>query len=129
MFEGGAKVIHSSQVNTHFLGCTSLPPVISIYARSKPLQVATHLIEKIQKVWQEKSQGAKKIFVIGANPNVKDHHIWDYITKSQAILYYVGNETAFENYTQKYRSSKNNIFINNTFIDSFNNLLGLITES
>ena len=47
-------------------------------------------------------------------------------TSSQATLYYIGSETAFNVYTQKCRRSKENVFISNTFRDSFEDLLSLL---
>ena len=73
-FEGGIKIIHPSHVYSHFSGSTSLPPIMSIYAKNKPLQVSPNIIKQIQNVWQEHSQIVERIIVIGINPNIEDRH-------------------------------------------------------
>ncbi len=126
VFEGGVKSIHPSHVNSYFSGNSSLPPVMSIYAKSKPLQVSPEVIKHIQQEWQQNIQKTKKIIVIGVSPNIEDHHIWDFITKTQAKLFYVGNEENFNHYTQNYRKTKENEFIKRTFEDSYTDLINII---
>ncbi len=126
VFEGGIKPIPFPSVRSYFSGNTSLPPVMSIYARNKPLQVSPNTIKQIQNVWQDYIQTVEQIFVIGLNPNIEDSHIWDFLTKTQAKIFYIGNEVDFDQYTQNHRDSKENLFINTTFETSFMDLLKIL---
>jgi len=99
---------------------TALYPAMAIYMSSKPIQMGSVAITKMQKDWQEIIMKAKKIFIIGVNPNLEDKHIWDYIDKKDQVLY-CGNKYRFDEW-QKNKNRKD-IFLNCTFKSAIQNII------
>jgi hypothetical protein len=108
------KCLHPSQVSSCFNNnVTSLYPVMSIYAKYKPIQFVPDIINGLQKFWQEQIRQAESVFIIGISPNMDDRHIWDYISQTEAKIFYCGGKETFENWQVNVK--RNDEYIANEF--------------
>jgi len=95
VFDTAIKAIQPAQVRDYCYGDNALYPVMSIYMKGKPLQIAKTVIKKLQSNWQNEIKKAKNIILVGVRPNLEDNHIWDHISSSDAKIFYCGGETDF----------------------------------
>jgi len=108
------------------LGDTGLYPVMSIYSQGKPVQIAASKIKAIQETWSRAIYNAKSIAIIGANPHPPDVHIWKPLLETNAKLVYCGDQKAFTDWSSKYRSGKDSLFVGNRFLPSIDALLNAL---
>lgn len=99
---------------------TALYPAMAIYMSSKPIQMGSVAITRIQKDWQDIIMNAEKVFIVGANPNMEDKHIWDFINKKSQI-FYCGNKDNFENWQQN--KNRKDVFLNCTFESAIQSII------
>jgi hypothetical protein len=93
-----------NKVIQHCLVETGLAPVMSLYMEGKILNVSPSVIKQLQQAWADRVSHANVLFLIGINPNVQDSHIWEPLAKSKAILYFIGDEKALENWKEARRA-------------------------
>lgn len=126
LFQGtGIEIIETWNVR-NYCGKSSLYPCMSLYAPGKPNQMARATIKRMQKNWQDYIRIADKIVIIGAAPYPDDAHIWDYLSRTQAKILYIGARQAFEDWCGEYRSNKENVFVGERWKDCFDELIARI---
>ncbi len=99
---------------------TALYPAMAIYMSSKPIQMGSVAIKEMQEDWQEIITKAKKVFIIGVNPNLEDKHIWDYVDKKDRV-FYCGSKDRFDEWQQN--KNRKDIFLNYTFESAIQNII------
>ncbi len=127
VFGGGIKSIQPNKVQPILRGNTSLPPVMSIFTRGKPLQVSPDEILALQEIWKQSIFRAEKVIIVGVNPNLEDKHIWDPLSETDAKIHYIGNKKRFDEYSKRKRKDKRNNFISNRFKEGFNDILKVVS--
>jgi hypothetical protein len=114
-FGTGIRPCDPHEVATYCNGNTALYPAMAVYARGKPLQVAPEPLRALQQKLSEAVLAAKKVFVVGVHPNPDDSHLWDAVARTDAALYYVGNERAFRDWTRQHRGQRQSHFMGADF--------------
>jgi len=124
-FEAGIQVIPLNQVPI-FCRNTGLYPAMSIFVQGKPTPISPSSIKLLQGYWANYVDRADSIAIIGVNPNPLDKHIWDPLTNTDASIYYIGNQEAFNFWSHKYRPKKSNMWLADTFKDGFRRMLQIL---
>ena len=99
---------------------SDLYPGIAIYMKSKPVRIGSPTIDLLQKNWQRIIGNAEKVFIIGVNPNIEDHHIWNYIHKKDQV-FYCGCKSSFKKWQRD--QGRNDIFLDYTFENSIEDII------
>lgn len=115
-FGTGIRPVNPNEVATYCTGNTALYPVMAVYARGKPVQIAPAIIQRIQEFWITAINSASTVAIIGVHPHPEDKHIWEPLSATKAKLLFVGNEKAFSDWQSKYRIDGNSIYIGNRFV-------------
>jgi hypothetical protein len=84
----------------HCLVETGLAPVMCLYMEGKPLNVSPSAIRHVQAQWTEVVTRARSIFCVGVRPLPEDDHIWAPLHRSEARLFFVGDQTAFDSWSE-----------------------------
>lgn len=122
-FEGGIKAyMNYNEVIEECLVKSGLAPVMCLFMKGKPLQVSPSSIKYIQEEWSKQVLNTKAIFCIGVNPLPEDAHIWDYLSKTQADLYFIGDQKRFDEWSKNHRKNKS-VFLSNYFHTGFEQIL------
>lgn len=100
-------------------------PVMSLYTKEKNNIVNPKEIQRIQSEFQQCVNQAKVIITIGVKPDPEDRHIWDYVSKSKAELFLVGNPKNCQNWIDKCRLGNGNV-LGHYFQDSFHDICNLL---
>src|SRR3954471_20333375 len=58
----------------------------------KPTPVAAQFVDQTRREWGVWARSAQYVTVIGAAPNLADHHVWQPILDSSSTVWYVGGE-------------------------------------
>jgi hypothetical protein len=95
-----------------------IPPIMRIYASSKPSPTGTSWLIKEQNRLRAAIQESGRIIVIGARPNEYDDHIWGEIRRTQAAVAFVSPDAA-SSFFLKERDNTNDIWINARFEESW----------
>ena len=109
------RLVSPNEVATYCTGNTALYPVMAVYARGKPVQIAPTVIQRIQKFWTTAIESASTIVVIGVHPHPADKHIWTPLSATEAKLLFIGNEKAFSDWQSKYRINGDSIYLGGHF--------------
>ena len=118
----GMDIVHPEKAEEE-LSKAGIVPAMSLYARGKKNISCEQQILTMQSKFQEITQSAKAIFSIGIRPNADDHHIWDYIIKSQAKITLIAGKEDCQNWITKYPNWK---YLGEKFGLSFNELCNKI---
>ena len=118
------KALHPSKMSEYFVGKTSLYPVMAIYVKNKPIQLAQDIINNVVKIWQEQILAAENIFVIGVSPNMEDKHIWDFISQTEAKVFYCGGEKGFEDWESNIK--RKDSYLSETFDTAVDRILEIL---
>ena len=102
-FGTGIRPVDPSEVAAYCRGDTALYPVMAAYARGKPVQIASSIIESIQQRWAIAIRSASSVIIIGVRPHPADAHIWGPLSETEANLFFVGNGRAFAGWQSKHR--------------------------
>ena len=113
----GLKSIQISDVEQYCRGDNALYPAMSIFMKDKPNQIGKPHIEAMQNKWKEWILNAEKIFLIGVNPDMKDSHVWDSLSKTKSKIFFCGNKDSFEKW-QKIKS-RNDIYLGARFKECY----------
>lgn len=114
-FGTGIQPVNPSQVLTYCTGNTALYPVMAVYSRGKPVQIASQIIQQIQKFWATAIESASTVVIIGVNPYPVDSHIWQPLSTTKAKLLFVGNENTFSIWRSEYRRDKDSVYLGSHF--------------
>jgi hypothetical protein len=71
----------------------SLPPAMSLYTETKQSPISPSLLADLRARWRQRAESADVIVVVGAQPYLKDAHIWDPILTSSAEVWYISGTT------------------------------------
>ncbi len=129
-FEGGiSATLDTNFILNHFLNGTSLAPVMCLFMKGKPLNIAYSNIKHLQESWTEKvlNINTKHIFIIGVRPLIEDQHIWQPLAKTSASLYYIGDQDQWEEWHES-NKIKNGIYLGQFFHTAFDYLLEKLNE-
>ena len=128
VFDAGIQALpDSNRVIEHCLVETGLAPIMCLYMEGKPTSVSPSAIKRIQEQWTEAVSTAKAIFCIGVNPHLPDEHIWNPLAKTQAKLYFIGDENNFSQWSATNRSQPAQ-FLGSRFGEAYRHLLERIDE-
>lgn len=70
----------------------SIPPAMSLFEPSKHSPVDPGLMGMVRRGWVECAMQGDVILTIGARPVLADHHIWDAVISSSAVVWFVGGQ-------------------------------------
>jgi hypothetical protein len=127
-FDGGIEaLLDSNDVIGRCLVGTALAPVMCLYMRDKPLNVAPGAIKMLQSMWESSVRNSAAVFCVGVNPHVADAHIWQPIAEAPGDVYFVGGRTAFEHWQLTHRPNRSS-FIGDRFGACFSELTRTIAE-
>lgn len=127
LFDGNIKRLSPNQVRNVYSDENALSPCMCLYAKNKPVTIAPSIIAEKQSIWSEKTIEAKTICVIGVRPNPEDNHIWEPIAKSSGKFVFIGSEEDFNMWTEKYRNSKENLYLGNRWDQCFNDIFDCLS--
>lgn len=68
----------------------SLSPALAIFAEGKQVKICPDFVKQQLVAWQTAVLKTTRIIAVGTRPNFDDVHIWEYIGKSPAAVYFVG---------------------------------------
>ena len=102
-FGTGIRAVNPGEVAAYCTGDTALYPVMAVYARGKPVQIAREVIERIQQRWATAIKSASSVVTVGLRPNPIDAHIWGPLSETEAKLFFVGNRGDFADWQSKHR--------------------------
>lgn len=114
-FETGIQPVNPNEVAIYCTGNTALYPVMAIYARGKPIQIAPIIIQRIREFWTTAVELASMVIAIGIHPHPEDKHIWGPLSATKAKLLFVGNGKAFSDWQSKYRTNGESVYIGGHF--------------
>lgn len=123
MFDGGLKAVQRREAAEYCRSNTALYPAMALFRPDKHVQVGSNTIEAVQQTWADAIEDASKIAVIGVYPQPHDTHIWDIISDSDAQIFYIGSQDAFEEWCDDNRPDGKDTFVSNRFDDGFNDLV------
>lgn len=93
---GTIEPIQPRDVPTWCRSGTSLYPAMALYAKGKPALMTSSVLQQVQSWTADSLRNADGIAVVGVLPNPEDPHIWRPIAESDARVFFVGGQTAFE---------------------------------
>jgi hypothetical protein len=114
-FGTGIRPVNPNEVTTYCTSDTALYPVMAVYARGKPVQIASEIIQRIQGFWAAAIESASTVIVIGVNPHPADKHIWEPLSTTESKLLFVGNKSAFSDWESTYRRDRNSVYLGGRF--------------
>lgn len=114
-FGTGVRLVNPNEVATYCMSDTALYPVMAVYARGKPVQIASGIIQRIQGFWATAIESASTVIVIGVNPHPADKHIWEPLSATEAKLLFVGNKSAFSDWQSTYRRDRDSVYLGGRF--------------
>ena len=114
-FGTGIRPVNPNEIATYCTGNTALYPVMAVYARGKPVQIAPEIIQRIQEFWIAAIKSASTVVIIGVHPHPADKHIWEPLSATEAKLLFVGDENAFSDWQSKYRINGDSIYLGERF--------------
>ncbi len=120
----GMDIVHPDKAEGE-LSKVGIVPAMSLYARGKKNISCEQQILTIQRKFQEITQSAKSIISIGIRPNIDDHHIWDYITKSHAEVNLIAKKEHCHDWITRYPNWE---FIGEEFKSKYDELCGIIDK-
>jgi hypothetical protein len=124
-FGTGIRPVNPNEIATYCTGNTALYPVMAVYARGKPVQIAPEIIQRIQEFWIAAIKSASTVVIIGVHPHPADKHIWEPLSATEAKLLFVGNKKAFLDWQSKYRIKGDSIYLG----DHFDSSIKVIVEN
>lgn len=126
VFDTGIRAVPDmNEVIAYCFSDNAIPPVMCLYMKDKPLQVAQTAVQELQQRWREQVASADVIAVVGVNPNPGDVHLWQALAQTQARLVYIGNQKTFETWSTENHKQKSTRFLASRFDEGFE---GLIAE-
>lgn len=124
VFDTGIRAVPDmNEVIAYCLGDNAIPPVMCLYMKDKPLQVAETPVRQIQQRWREQVASAEIVALVGVNPNPGDVHLWEALAQTQARLVYIGNQKSFEEWREENRKRKPAKFLASKFDEGFEDLI------
>lgn len=105
-----------------------LCPIMCLYTKSKDIFISPELIKEITSVFQKYIMKSNIVIVIGVKPNPNDHHLWDYIKKTNGDLKLITNKDECEKWIRKYRKNKPVEWLSNRFDTGFDRICNIIDE-
>lgn len=99
------------------------PPAMVAFMEGKPTSVCLNEITAMQEAFSRAVLSAKKVSVIGVNPNVADTHIWDAINQTDAEVVFCGDQVAFESWRKKHRQGRPARFTKPFFAEALDELI------
>ena len=118
----GVRVVNPSEVAPFCTGDTALYPIMSVYARGKPVQISPYVTDSLQAWWKTAVEAADAVAVVGVNPNAVDEHIWLPLAATNAPVSLVGNEAAIDAWIDESRDGKPSTYIGPRFHDYIHDL-------
>jgi hypothetical protein len=104
-WDGNVMVVDPSQVG-RYISQSAFYPAMAVFMEGKPVRSHGAAIAEMQKWWKDAVLKAKKIGIVGVNPNPADTHIWEPLAACDAELIIVGDERGYEAWHQQSRPSK-----------------------
>ncbi len=127
-FSGGIEALFdTSEVIGRCLAGTALAPVMCLYMRGKPLNVAASNIKALQSMWQSTVRDSAAVFCVGVNPYPADGHIWTPIAETCGNVHFIGSRMAFDEWKSVYRP-KGSDFIADRFGDGLTEIIRRLAE-
>jgi hypothetical protein len=80
-----------------------MAPVLSVYAKGKPVAVNSGFVEQIQNQWLEHLEEADLIILVGVRYVEHDTHVWDPLAKARAVIAVVNPEFDVANWAKAKR--------------------------
>lgn len=102
---------------------SAIPPVLAIFMHGKPCQTSPDLLLNWQQEFKSAVLSAKRIAVVGVNPNAADSHIWGPLSQTSGTLFYCGEQTAFEKWKSAHREDRPVQFVGERFADCIDPLV------
>lgn len=122
----GVRVVNPSQVAPYCTGNTALYPIMSVYARGKPVQISPYVTDTLEAWWKTAVETADVVAVIGVHPHPVDEHIWLPLATTDATVLLVGNEPATSAWIDDIRQGKHSAYIGPRFHDHLQELAELL---
>jgi hypothetical protein len=86
------EVVSCTEVEEIYKDGVKAPPVMSLYEPTKHSPVDSRLMDMIREEWARGATGSDVILAIGARPVLDDHHIWNAVINSSAVVWFVGGQ-------------------------------------
>lgn len=126
-WEGGIRALPTADaVIQHCLVETGLAPVMCLYMEGKPLNVSPSAIRQVQAQWAEAAASAQSIVCVGVRPLPADDHIWTPLHKSEARLHFVGDQPAFESWSEGRAAPT--VFIASRFDEGYHRIIEVLSN-
>jgi len=107
----------------------SIPPIMSYFEKEKRSTAGEEYLMESRERLSYLISNSDQIIIIGVKIREHDKHIWNPIKQSKAKLVYCSGQEErqeFESFTNKYRSSKENLFINGFWAEKFEEVFNQI---
>jgi hypothetical protein len=124
-FDSGIEPVEPSTVG-HRLRQTGLYPAMAYYAQGKDIQMSEPSILMVQRMYAEAVARATSVAVVGARPNVDDHHVWDPLSSTRARVLLVGGKDAYEDWRNRRRADRPTEYLADRFSEAFEPLVGAL---
>lgn len=115
LLEQAFNLVNPDEVTAYCTSNTALYPVMAVYTRGKPVQIAPTIIQRIQGLWTSRIGSASRVVTIGVYPHPADKHIWEPLSATKAKLLFVGDKRAFSEWQSKYRVNGESVYLGGHF--------------
>lgn len=102
--EAPIKCVPPDEAKRLCLTENSMSPAIALFTDGKQVKVCPSFVKQQLVDWQNAVSDAKCLIIVGARPNYADAHIWEYIGRTLAEVYFTG-QTAEVDSLRAYRKS------------------------
>lgn len=119
---GEIKIISDSKDFNYRINNDAIPPVMSYYEPQKRATSGQIFLNEQRDRFNNLISNAERIIVVGVKIRDHDTHIWDIIKNSNGKFIYCSGQSErnnFDTLVNEYRSNKQNLFINGTWSEKF----------
>jgi hypothetical protein len=122
---GEIEIISDEQEFSHRISNDAFPPIMSYFEPQKRSTVGQIFLTDQRYRFTELVNDAETIIIIGVKIREHDTHIWESIKNANGKLIYCSGKIekiAFDSWIEKYRTKKENKFINGYWSEKFNDI-------
>ena len=94
-----------------------------------PVQVSPGSLKQLQLRWRKKVEAARRVIVVGVQPNPKDEHLWEALAETDAEVLYSGSCAPFDRWRDQYRGARPSTFLGPTFELALPEILTALAEA
>lgn len=126
---GDIKIIQDNGYFNEKILNNAIPPVMCYFEPNKEVTAGYEFIKSQRRRYNFLINNAENICIIGIKIREHDNHIWDVLRNTNARIIYcsgISEQDVFNEWENKYRKNKKDIFLEGYFKDEFENICRLM---